>query len=205
VGTDLAELRRGLGRGLPRRDAAGVELARVTALLDAVAGAAEWSRPQPCPPAAGLGAALDLAERAAPALAAALRPVAQDLPWRCGYAPRPDAPGLEAGLRWAELVGPQAPWHSDEVCLGLLLLGPGLFYPPHRHPAVELYRILAGTAAWTIGTITLPRGPGDTALHRSGEPPAMRTAAAPLLAIYTWTGDVMTASAWCDAPVRPAG
>ena len=194
-------LRREIGRSPSGADAASAELAHATTLIDAVGGLPE---PQtPGEPGDALAASLTLARRTAPDLAASLRPVAADLPWRTGYAARPDAPGLERGLRWAELVGPAAPWRSDTVCLGLLLLAPGLFYPPHRHPAVEVYRLVAGEAQWTVGSVTRRLGPGDTVLHASGAAHAMRTSADPLLAIYTWTGDVTTASAWCDATADP--
>lgn len=190
-------LRRELDRNLARDEAVGAELAHAAALVDAVEGAPE---PQPPgEPGDALETAVALAERTAPDLAAALRPIAAGLPWRCGYAPRLDAPGLERGLRWAELIGPAAPWVSDSVSLGVLLMGPGLFYPPHRHPAVEVYKLLAGEAKWTVGSVSRRLGPGEAVLHRSGEAHAMRTGPLPFLAIYMWTGDVRTPSTWCDA------
>ena len=198
----LADLRAAIGRELGRNvsgeRAARAELAQATALIDAVEGAPE---PQTTgEPGDALETALAIAARSAPDLAASLRPVAADLPWRGGgYASRSDAPGLERGLRWAELVGPAAPWRSNAVCLGLLVLAPGLFYPAHRHPAVEVYKLLVGETTWTVGSVTRRLGPGETVLHASGEAHAMRAGADPLLAIYTWTGDVRTASSWCDS------
>ena len=76
---------------------------------------------------------------AAAAIFQAFQPQLDALPWRYSYAPRPDAPDIGARMAWAELVGPIAPFHSDEVCLGLTAIGPRLLYPPHYQPAVETY------------------------------------------------------------------
>jgi quercetin dioxygenase-like cupin family protein len=118
------------------------------------------------------------------------------LPWRYGYAPRGDTPDLDSAMGWAELVGPVAPIVSREVCFGLTLIGPHTHYPPHRHPATELYRIVVGHPHWTVDATTSVRGPGTAILHESNVVHAMRTEDEPLLAIYSWTGDVDTPSAW---------
>lgn len=143
-----------------------------------------------------LESVLAAAEDHAPHLAAALRPVADILPWRYGYAPRPDAPGLEHRMAWAELVGPAAPFHSDHVGLGLTLIGPHTYYPPHRHPAVEVYRVVAGIAEWSAVGRSAARPPGSVILHPSNVVHAMRTADQPLLAVYSWSGDVVSPSVW---------
>jgi|GEM_PF-223323 len=133
-------------------------------------------------------------ETFAPAFAKALKPVAAALPWRYGYLPRDDAPGLESEMAWAELIGPVAPWRSDDVCLGLTLIGRNSFYPAHRHPAVELYTVVSGTAEWSLGNNAAWRPPGSRILHLSEAVHAMRTGDEPLLAIYSWTGDVISPS-----------
>lgn len=130
----------------------------------------------------------------APQLARALRPVAEELPWRYGYEPRAECPGLENEMAWIELVGPAAPWKSDIVCLGLTLIGPDSFYPEHLHPAVELYTIISGISDWTLDAKTSRRNPGDRILHESNAIHAMRAYSSPLLAIYSWTGDTITPS-----------
>lgn len=132
----------------------------------------------------------------APGIAAALGPIGRRLPWRYGYAPRADAPGLEHAMGWAELVGPAAPIVSHEIGFGLTLLGPDVHYFAHRHPAVELYRIVVGHPHWTVGDTTRRRSPGDAILHATNEVHAMRTEAEPLLAIYSWSGDIDSPSVW---------
>lgn len=176
------------------------ELARARSRLQAV-------RPCTLPPgsdhpvARHLAQALAATRDDAAAVAAALEGLAGHLPWRYGYARRDDAPELGERIAFAELVGPGAPVESDVVCLGVTLIAPRTRYPAHRHPAIELYRILSGTATWTAAAARrVP--PGARVLHPSGIVHAMRTHREPLLAVYTWTGeDVRTPSSYAqEAP-----
>jgi quercetin dioxygenase-like cupin family protein len=127
---------------------------------------------------------------------AAFLPHLDALPWRYSYAPRADAPDIGSRMAWAELVGPIAPFKSDEVCLGLTAIGPGLLYPAHRHPAVETYLVLHAAARWTSAGKTRQHPPGTLILHQSNIVHAMETGSEPLLAAYAWTGDVHTLSAY---------
>ncbi|CAO3424487.1 dimethylsulfonioproprionate lyase family protein [Azospirillum doebereinerae] len=138
----------------------------------------------------------EAARRAGPAWAKALPPVAGRLPWRFGYAPRADLPELQNRMAWAEIVGPAAPIRSDRVGFGLTLIGRDTHYPSHRHPAVELYAVVSGTAAWTLDGVTTQRPPGDVVLHPANAVHAMRTTDEPLLALYSWTGDIVSPTAY---------
>lgn len=124
----------------------------------------------------------------------AFLPLLDALPWRYSYEPRPDAPDIGERMAWAELVGPIAPFSSRKVCLGLTAIGPGLLYPRHRHPAVESYWVVSGTAAWTAEGITCRHPPGTLILHPANVIHAMQTYNEPLLAAYAWTGEVETLS-----------
>ncbi|MGB0163782.1 MAG: dimethylsulfonioproprionate lyase family protein, partial [Candidatus Puniceispirillaceae bacterium] len=42
-------------------------------------------------------------------------------------------------------MGPAGLIVSEEIRIGLLIMGPGLVYPAHRHPAAEWYHVLSGT------------------------------------------------------------
>jgi len=181
-----------------RPDAVGAEISRVRAGLDRVrTSALAWTATHH-PLIRSLPAALDLLAPLAPEIAGVLGRIGPDLPWRYGYAARPDQPGLEAAMGWAEIVGPAAPFRSDDVCFGLTLIGPDTHYLPHRHPAVELYHVLAGTAAWSAAGVTSLRPPGSLILHPANLVHAMRTGPEPLLALYSWTGDVVSPSVWAD-------
>lgn len=191
----VADARARLRTGLDRDDAVGAELRRVDALIGQAAA------PGPLPAATGhkvldhLGAAL-----AGVSDLATLARLGPALPWRYGYAPHPSRAGLEDRMAWAEIVGPGAPVRHAALCLGFVLFAPRTWYPPHAHPAVELYHVISGTALWTAGDVVTPRPPGSFVLHPSGLPHATRTQDAPLLTIYTWTGDVDSPSRFLSPP-----
>jgi hypothetical protein len=194
----VAALRRHFSVDADRHDAVGEEIRNVEQRLARVTASPLPLQPTDHPLTRYLPAVLDLAERDAPDVATALRPLGSHLPWRYGYAPRADAPGLDGSMGWAEIVGPAAPLVSDDVCFGLTLIGPHAHYLPHRHPAVELYRIVVGHPHWTVDQTTSLRAPGDAILHSSDVVHAMRTEHEPLLAIYSWTGDVLSPSVWAE-------
>lgn len=187
-------MRASFAAGAHHGAAIAAEAARVVAdLPDRPVALAKPLVPSAHPVAAAVPEA---ARQAGQAWDAALAPLAAILPWRYGYAPRADAPGLERRMAWAELVGPDAPIHSDRVGFGLTFIGRDTFYLPHRHPAVELYAVVAGSADWTLGAKTVRRGPEDFILHPANAVHAMRTGSEPTLAIYSWTGDIVTATAF---------
>ncbi|CCG08623.1 dimethylsulfonioproprionate lyase family protein [Pararhodospirillum photometricum] len=194
----LALLWRHLRAGRGRGDAVAAEIQRIEAGLDHVGNS---PRPWPQSPSP-LGPILDaaLADVGDPDLAGVLRIIGPHLPWRYGYAPRSDAPGLENRMGWAELVGPEAPFLSSSICLGLTVIGPNTHYLPHRHPAVEVYLVLAGHALWWGEGLTTEPPPGAFILHPSQAVHAMRTGTEPLLALYTWSGDIQSPSVWAESP-----
>lgn len=130
----------------------------------------------------------------------AFHPLFAALPWRYGYVPRPDFPGLENRMAWAELVGPLAPFHSDKICLGITFIGAHTCYPEHTHPAVESYYVLSGTAHWTAAGVTQQREPGSLILHPSNITHVMETGDEPLIAAYTWSGDIVAPSIYAGSP-----
>jgi hypothetical protein len=198
----VAAIQAALARRQPAEDAVGREIARVRS------GLKTW------PPLTGgfprnqhaatrhLPAALRAGNAATAGLLAAINPVIHFLPWRYSYPPRADAPDLAQNIAFAEILGPEAPLRTDALCLGLTLIGPETLYPAHRHPAVELYLVVAGTATWTLDGVVREHPPGAVILHPSQAVHAMQTHADPLLAIYFWTGtDVYTTSVYTP----PAG
>ena len=129
-------------------------------------------------------------------LAAALARAAHGLRWRQTYSKAQVGARFLENYAWTEFLGPAAPVRCARLSGGLLLLGPRVHYPGHRHPAEELYLPLAGTAEWQRGREpwTL-RAPGTVVLHQSGEIHAMRTGVEPLLALYLWRGGGLDRSA----------
>lgn len=124
-----------------------------------------------------------------------IREVFDYLPWKYNYEEREDKKDLGSYMGWAELIGPEAPYKSDDFCLGFTLISPYTLYPEHRHPAIELYKVLSGTAEWTLEGATQKRLPGEVILHPSNKIHKMQTYDQTLLALYTWSGnDVVTLS-----------
>ena len=122
----------------------------------------------------------------------ALAPVVDLLPWRYSYSPRADAPDLGNKMGWAELVGPAAPIYSDKIGFGLTFISPDAHYFSHVHPAVELYARLSGPSLWIKEGVAQEFTFGSFVLHESNIVHAMETGAEALLAIYFWTGDIVS-------------
>lgn len=185
----LSVLRRNFAqRGLIPGEA-GAEALRISALLDELPPLSGVFTGNEHPATRHLSNALAVATGPTAKLLVAIRPAARDLPWRYSYEHRDDAPSLGESIAYAEIIGPDAPYRSKIFCLGLTLIAPESLYPLHRHPAVELYYVLSGTASWRLNDGDRDLQPGEFVLHPSLAAHAMRTRCEPLLAAYTWSGD----------------
>jgi len=126
-----------------------------------------------------------------------LRALAPALDWiqNPNYRANPPSPEFLENYGYAQLAGPaQVPTllETGACAFGLLLLGPGLLYPSHRHPAVELYLPLT-PGEWQRGPEPWRAVPAGTPIHHpSGLAHATRAGAGPLLALYLWQGDLAT-------------
>jgi mannose-6-phosphate isomerase-like protein (cupin superfamily) len=130
-------------------------------------------------------------------LAVVLRELGPRLAWRQNPNYSTALPGTHflENYGYVEIVGRGGLAVSDRVAAGLLLLGPETAYPPHAHPATEHYFVLNGTARWGLGSgPSTVRPPGRLIYHPSGVPHEMRTEKEPLLALYLWQGDLLTAA-----------
>ncbi len=117
------------------------------------------------------------------------------LRWRQTYQPGEMAHFSER-YGWSEIVGLSGPIACEALACGVLLLGPHTHYPSHGHVAQELYIPLTGGAEWQRGLGPfVERGAGEIIVHEPLEPHAMRTNAAPLLALYLWSGAGLAESA----------
>ena len=62
---------------------------------------------------------------------------------------------------FCELIGPYGLCPCDTMSMGLMLLGPNTFYPPHHHMPSECLYLLTGRGTWHLAdgpTISLPPG-----------------------------------------------
>jgi len=129
----------------------------------------------------------------------ALLPVLHLLGWSYGYAPDPRWPSLSASIAFAQIVGPRGLRDDASVHLGLTLIA------PHTHYSFTLasgHRALSGSERHCVmadlGQTFAPRPPGSLILHESGIGHAMETSGDPLLALYTWRGDLTTAPVYVE-------
>ena len=92
---------------------------------------------------------------------------------------------------YVEFLGPEGMLKSDEIRLGIYWHDRHTFYPRHRHEAVELYHIVSGTAYWQhISEEWVPRSPDSFVIHQSNEDHATKTGDQPLLALWSWLGNI---------------
>lgn len=129
------------------------------------------------------------------ALAPSFAVLARDGCWwqNANYRANPPHAGFLDNYASLELAGLSGPLMSTRTAIGVLLLGPNLDYPSHLHPADEVYHVLSGTADWWMAGLPWQEREAGTCIHHpSGVAHAMRTGAAPLLALYAWTGDIAT-------------
>ena len=142
-----------------------------------------------------------------PDLAAAIAALEDDLHWKQNPNYSDEAmgqPGYMNNYAYAEIIGPDGIWPGDDFLLTLLLLGPGLHYLRHSHPAPELYWILSGESA-QLDIRPARRGaePGETIWHEPFAPHATKVGLTPLLAAAVWTRDVDHAAMLVQAPQLP--
>lgn len=130
-------------------------------------------------------------------VADAIADAKDDLLWYYGYAPRPGERDLSQDIAFCEILGPTTgSFRSKDARLGFTLIGPGMHYPAHSHPAVELYHLLAGPSTWIKAGAPSRKQPGDFILHPANVSHAMETQDASLLSIYSWSGDIISPSTY---------
>ena len=83
----------------------------------------------------------------------------QDVPWGDYSAWYPE--DMMRTVRAKRLIGPGGVVHDDDTLFGLLEIDPGTSYPPHRHPAAEVYYVIQGRAECRWGEEVFEAGPGS--------------------------------------------
>lgn len=126
--------------------------------------------------------------------------------WRqtASYVESPPSAEFLDNYAHATLLGPPDDVQTSDVpgrsglAVGLVLLGPGVVYPPHQHPADEVYVPLQ-RIEWTHERDAIPAAveAGDLIHHLPWQPHSMRVGSRPGLLLYLWSGDVVTPSRFC--------
>lgn len=179
----------GIGRRLGKYPAFAAELEPLRALSPRIPAETPASLPvQRHWPAAGAGDELGrLAAMVDQALNAA---------WRQNpnYRAAPPGAGFLENYGYLECAGPDAPYRTPHLRLGLLLLGPGTLYPVHHHPAEEIYLPLGPGRWWKADEGWQTRAGGDVIHHPPMCAHATESGDAALAAIYLWRGEIVKAA-----------
>lgn len=115
------------------------------------------------------------------------------IPWHySGLSDRRIPASMAHGMQTSYLIGPKdAAVIHPTVYAGLFLQTAELDYPARHHAAEETFFVLSGVAEWRVGESPPAwRAPGEYVFHPSYALHASRTAAAPTLAAWRWTGDI---------------
>ena len=97
---------------------------------------------------------------------------------------------MRAGYGSVEIIGKCGPFVSGRVLAGIGVWGPNIAYPPHQHPAEEVYVVLAGGAEFLLGegdeASWTKRRAGDVVHVPSMMAHGIRTRRDPLAVFYMW-------------------
>ncbi|WP_119303428.1 dimethylsulfonioproprionate lyase family protein [Dongia deserti] len=165
-------------------------------MLDAVH--ADLMRATPAMPAPRTIAASTLLEAALPESApgGAIAQAAPLFYWRQNpnYSAANMGATFMAGYGYVEFAGPKdALFHAPNIRVGLLVLGPGLHYPLHAHPAEEIYHPLTDGSSWRRGDEDWRIVPALHAIHHpSMIPHETKAPVSTLLSLYCWRGHTTT-------------
>lgn len=198
IGAEIEWARSGTGDGRKAEDRAVLDR-----LAMAFGGLMPREGPVPVPHAAvdrWLDAAVVVTPEQQRPLAEAFRSVAPYLIWKTAYAGALSSPMMRrfwANYAYAPLASPgihdggDSPLLSPEMSLYLVVHGAGVEYGRHRHPAIEVYGIISGSARWLMGALDFqPRHPGDVFVHQSDVTHATTTEAEPTISWVAWLGDL---------------
>ena len=119
-----------------------------------------------------------------PELGAALAALSGDLNWyRRKNAEAVGQPFFD-GHANALLVGPGGLEQRDDAMVGVTVMAPQIVYPDHDHPPEEVYIALSPGEWWNADMDWTEPGPGGIIYNPPGILHAMRSHAAPFLALW---------------------
>ena len=166
-------------------------------LDDVCAGLAKATHADPLPAPRSLAAStLLLPAMPDSPLTAAIMEAAPLFRWRQNpnYGAASMGAAFMAGYGYVEFAGPkEALFHAPQIRVGLLVLGPGLHYPLHGHPAEEIYHPLTDGGLWRRGEENWREvSPGRAIHHAPMVTHETKATDRTLLALYCWRGDTAT-------------
>ncbi|MDH3531997.1 MAG: dimethylsulfonioproprionate lyase family protein [Gammaproteobacteria bacterium] len=162
------------------------QLRRVLALMAELRPAQDRGEPTQYPACRHLSRALDLAAAGpAAAVAAALRELEPALAWA-------QNPRYNVENKGADFMDNYA-WSglglagSDKMSFGVLLLGPGVTYPPTSYESEGVFLVISGAPEWKSADEPWVRvEPGTVVCRPYGGSEGKRPGNEPMLALYAW-------------------
>ena len=169
-----------------RNTACAEQLGRVLALMAELRPSQERAAPRQFPGCRHLERTLELAESGpAAAAATAIRRLKPDLTWA-------QNPRYNAGNLGTEFMDNYA-WSglgltgSEKMSFGVLLLGPGVTYPPTSYASEGVFLVIGGSPEWKSGDAPWVRvEPGSIICRPYGGTEGKRPGDEPMLALYAW-------------------
>jgi len=108
------------------------------------------------------------------------------LTWEYGYKQMPEE--LADKYAFTEIIGPRGPIISDQLIVGMVLLGPSCHYPAHRHPNIEeSYVCLAGYV--NINDLTVLTANSFVVIPQNQSHWLSTEDEIPSLLVYAWSGE----------------
>jgi len=105
------------------------------------------------------------------------------------------------GYAYAAMAGPDGPIKCAAPRGGIMMMGPNVTYPDHRHKPKEVYLVLTPGAQWRLDEGDwFDVEPGDLLYHEEWQMHAIRTTDQPFLAFAGWVepGE-RSAIGWSDS------
>jgi quercetin dioxygenase-like cupin family protein len=178
------------------------EIAQLRSVWPTASSAIGQANPTRLPACDHLGTALALARIGVTAdLGSAITQLTAQLQWTYSYPAdgKQDSKDLANRIAFSQIVGRKGLIANADIHVGLTLMAPHTSYPAHAHPAVEVYLVVSGSATWQAGDAAATRqAPNAIVFHPSNVPHAMTTDVEPLLAIWTWRGDLASPSVYLN-------
>ena len=168
----------------------GAAATRLADEIDALPTSRLRVRPRREPITAQLSGCLARGPESTTNLRGAIADLAPSLHWRRA----PSLAGQGAFSRrhaYCELVGPSARVPSDRIKVGLFLMSANTVYPPHEHPAIELYLPLSGPVRFGLD-FKPPRirAPGRFVTIGAWKPHVIESLEHTVLMAWAWSGEI---------------
>ena len=134
------------------------------------------------------------------ALCTAIRHACPIMHWRQIYHGSRADTGFMDRLGCFSIIGNGAPFISDKLRLFMVYMPAHLHYPLHRHPAEEMYLVIAGNACFRRqGEKDSICSEGETVFHAHQQPHAIETYDMPMLSLVAWRNHLDTPPVLIDA------